>query len=87
MMLPSFISPDMGDLLGRTEREGALYSLCSATLGFFAAAQDLEGLIQPPALLDEFVRRSGIEFKHFKMAGYDDFGLDVLSQLRSLASE
>src|SRR5215813_4621395 len=59
----------------------SLSSLCSVTLGFFAAAQNLESLIQPAALLDEFVRRSGIKFKHFKMAGYDDFGLDVLSQL------
>jgi hypothetical protein len=52
----------------------------------FAAAQHFEWLSQRLALVDEFVRWGGIEFKHLEMTRYNQFRLDVPCQLGSLAS-
>jgi hypothetical protein len=57
------------------------------TVPLFSALQDSARLAQPTAFAPEFIGRGGVEFEHIEVAGDDQFGRDVLGQLRGLVSK
>ena len=67
-------------------REACLLSR-SLDVILIAASQHLERLPEPPAFLDEIVRRSDIEFDPFEVGWYEQFRPGVFRQVRRLASE